>query len=121
MRCSSAIIPRAPKVIFDTHFIQRGRFGRQAEAMAKFPNILGIGLAEDTGMVIKKGYDFEVIGSGMIIIFDASNLTHNNELVLDEGTPMSLSNLVVHILSNGDHFNIKTRKVKVLPIDSPFV
>ncbi len=111
----------APNLIFDTHFIQRGRFGRQAEAMAKFPNILGIGLAEDTGMVIKNGIDLEVIGSGMIIIFDASNLTHNNELVLNEGTPMSLSNLVVHILSNGDHFNIDTREVRVLPIDSPFV
>ncbi len=111
----------APKLIFDTHFIQRGRFGRQAEAMAKFPHILGIGLAEDTGMVIKNGVDFEVIGSGMIIIFDAIKLTHNNELLLDEGTPMSLSNLIVHILSNGDHFNIETREVKILPIDSPFV
>ena len=110
-----------PKIIIDTHFIQRGRFGRQAEAMAKFPEILGIGLAEDTGLVIKKCVEFEVIGSGMIIVFDASNLTHNNELILDEGTPMSLSNLVVHILSNGDHFNIKTRTVKVLPIDADFV
>ena len=89
--------------------------------MAKFPEILGIGLAEDTGLVIKKCVEFEVIGSGMIIVFDASNLTHNNELILDEGTPMSLSNLVVHILSNGDHFNIKTRTVKVLPIDADFV
>lgn len=111
----------APKLIFDTHFIQRGRFGRQAEAMAKFPHILGIGLAEDTGMVIKNGVELEVIGSGMIIIFDACKLTHNNELLLDEGTPMSLSNLIVHILSNGDHFNIVTREVKILPIDSPFV
>jgi Cyanophycinase and related exopeptidases len=111
----------APNLIFDTHFIQRGRFGRQAEAMAKFPKILGIGLAEDTGMVIKNGIDLEVIGSGMIIIFDASNLTHNNELILKEGTPMSLSNLVIHILSNGDHFNIETREVKVLPMGSPFV
>ena len=111
----------APKLIIDTHFIQRGRFGRQAEAMAKYPDILGIGLAEDTGLVIKKCVEFEVIGSGMIIIFDANNLTHNNEEILEEGTPMSMSNLVVHILSNGDHFNIKTRKVKVLPIDAPFV
>ena len=111
----------APKLIIDTHFIQRGRFGRQAEAMAKFPDILGIGLAEDTGLVIKKCIEFEVIGSGMIIIFDANNLTHNNEEILEEGTPMSMSNLVVHILSNGDQFNIKTRKVKVLPIDADFV
>ena len=112
---------QAPKLIIDTHFIQRGRFGRQAEAMAKFPNILGIGLAEDTGLVIKSATEFEVIGSGMIIIFDASNLTHNNEKLLSKGTPMSMSNLKVHILSNGDQFNIKTRKVKVLPIDAPFV
>ncbi len=111
----------APKLIIDTHFIQRGRFGRQAEAMAKYPDILGIGLAEDTGMVIKKCTEFEVIGSGMIIIFDANNLTHNYEEILEEGTPMSMSNLVVHILSNGDQFNIKTRKVKVLPIDADFV
>jgi cyanophycinase len=111
----------APRLIIDSHFIRRGRFGRQAEALAKFTNKLGLGLAEDTGIVITNGDEIEVIGSGMIIIFDASNLTHNNELLLDEGTPMSLSNLVVHILSNGDHFNIKTREVKILPMGSPFV
>ena len=110
-----------PELIIDTHFIQRGRFGRQAEAVAKFPNLLGIGLAEDTGMVIKNGNEFEVIGSGMIIVFDPKNLNHNNEKILKEGTPMTMSNLVVHVLSNGDHFNINTRTVSVLPIDAPFV
>lgn len=44
-----------PQIMFDTHFIQRGRFGRLSEAVAKFPNLLGIGLAEDTGIIIKKG------------------------------------------------------------------
>lgn len=42
-----------PELIIDTHFIRRGRFGRQSEAVAKFPNLIGIGLAEDTGMIIK--------------------------------------------------------------------
>jgi len=109
-----------PELIFDTHFIQRGRFGRQSEAVAKYPNLLGIGLAEDTGLVIKNN-EFEVIGAGMIIVFDPKTLTHNNEKVLSEGTPMTMANLMVHVLSNGDCFNIKTRKVKVLPIDAPFV
>jgi len=109
-----------PELIFDTHFIQRGRFGRQSEAVAKFPNLLGIGLAEDTGMVIKNN-EFEVIGSGMIIVFDPKTLTHNNEKVLSEGTPMTMANLTVHVLSNGDRYNIETRTVKVLPIDAPFV
>ena len=89
--------------------------------MAKFPGILGIGLAEDTGLVLKNATEFEVIGSGMIIIFDASNLTHNNEKLLKKGTPMSLSNLIVHILSNGDQFNINTKEIKVLPIEAHFV
>ena len=111
----------APKLIVDTHFIQRGRFGRISEAVAKFPNLLGIGLAEDTGMIIKNGNDCTVIGSGMAIVFDGSHLTHNNEKILKTGTPMTMVNLKVHVLANGDHFNLNTRQVKVLPIESPFV
>ncbi len=110
-----------PELVIDTHFIQRGRFGRQSEAVSKFPELLGIGLAEDTGLVVKEGNVFEVIGSGMIIVFDGRNLLHNNEKILEEGTPMTMTNLVVHVLSNGDRFNIGTREVKVLPIESPFV
>jgi len=110
-----------PRLIIDTHFIRRGRFGRQSEAVSKFPNIIGIGLAEDTGMIIKNGNDCTIIGSGMAIVFDGSKLTHNNEKVLSEGTPMTMTNLVVHLLSNGDKYNIKNRTVSVLPIEAPFI
>lgn len=110
-----------PNLIIDSHFIRRGRFGRLAEAVAKFPDLLGVGLAEDTGLVIKNCNTFEVIGSGMVILFDPSKLKHNNEKILGEGEPMSLSNLKTHVLSNGDRFNIGKRKLKVLPLDSPLV
>lgn len=110
-----------PELVIDTHFIRRGRFGRQSEAIAKYPNLLGFGLAEDTGMIIKNGNDCTVIGSGMVIIFDGSKLTHNNEKVLKEGTPMTIANLTVHVLSNGDQYDIKNRKVTVLPIEAPFI
>ncbi len=110
-----------PELIIDTHFIRRGRFGRQSEAVAKYPNLIGIGLAEDTGMIIKNGNDCTVIGSGMAIVFDGSKLTHNNEKVLKEGTPMTMANLTVHVLSNGDKFDVKNRKVSVLPIEAPFI
>ncbi|MFY0602781.1 MAG: cyanophycinase [Flavobacteriaceae bacterium] len=110
-----------PEVIIDTHFIRRGRFGRQSEAVAKFPNLLGIGLAEDTGIIIKNGNDCTVIGSGMAILFDGSTLTHNNEKILEEGTPMTMANLTVHVLSNSDSFDIKNRKVSVLPMEAPFI
>ena len=110
-----------PELIIDTHFIRRGRFGRQSEAVAKHPDLIGIGLAEDTGMIIKNGNDCTVIGSGMTIVFDGSQLTHNNEKNLKEGTPMTMANLKVHVLSNSDHYDIKNRKVTVLPIEAPFI
>ena len=108
-------------LIIDSHFIKRGRFGRLAEAVAKFPKHFGIGLAEDTGLVIKNGDTFEVIGSGMVILFDPTKLKHNNESVLKEGTPMSLVNLQTHVLANGDRFNFRKKKIKVLPVEAPFV
>jgi cyanophycinase len=110
-----------PELIIDTHFIRRGRFGRMAEAIAIYPNLLGIGLAEDTGLVIKGGNEFCVIGSGMVIIFDGSLLSHNAHKELDEGTPMSISNLTTHILANGDKFTLNDRKVEVLPLNAAFV
>ncbi len=110
-----------PELIIDTHFIKRGRFGRQSEAVAKFPELIGIGLAEDTGMIIKNGSDCTIIGSGMAIVYDGSELTYNNEKLLKEGTPMTMTNLKIHVLSNGDRYNIKNRKINVLPIESPFV
>ena len=110
-----------PDLIIDSHFIQRGRFGRLTEAVARFPKLVGIGLAEDTGLIIRNNNSFEVIGSGMVILFDGRNLEHNNEAILDEGVPMTLTNLVTHVLSNGDQFEINTRKIKVLPIDADFV
>ena len=70
---------------------------------------------------IKNGTEFKVIGSGMVIVFDGQKLGHNNEKILKEGTPMTMTNLTVHVLSNSDCYNIETRKVSVLPMDAPFV
>ena len=103
------------KLIIDSHFIRRGRFGRLAEAVARYPQLIGIGLGEDTGLIIKTN-TFEVIGSGMVIVFDARKAKYNNHNTLEKGTPMSLTNLKTHILANGDRFDIKKKKVKVSPI-----
>lgn len=107
-------------LVIDSHFIRRGRFGRLAEAMASLPDLIGVGLAEDTGLVVKKG-QFKVIGSGMVIVFDPSHLIHNYHEILREGTPMSMSNLVVHVLANGDRFKMEKRKIKILPLKEHFV
>jgi cyanophycinase len=107
-------------LIIDTHFIKRGRFGRLAEAVASYPNLIGIGLAEDTGMIIKNGNECKVIGSGMVIVFDPNNLSHNNHSILYDNTPMTMANLTTHVLANGDEFILDSRSVKVLPINAAF-
>lgn len=105
-----------PDLIIDSHFIRRGRFGRLAESVARFPKLIGIGLAEDTGLVIKECNNVEVIGSGMVIVFNPRKLKHNNQKYIEVGAPMSLTNLKTHILANGDQFNIKKKRVKVSPL-----
>lgn len=110
-----------PELIIDTHFVRRGRFGRLAEAVATYPKKLGIGLAEDTGVIIRNGREFTVIGSGMVIVMDPANLTHNSHSQLDEGQPMSLVNLTTHVLANGDRFTLDKKTVEVLPLKAEFV
>ena len=102
-----------PSMIIDSHFVNRGRFGRLAEAVARFPQLIGVGLAEDTGLVIKNE-EFKVIGSGMVIVFDPSNLSHNNYGVLDDGLPMSMTDLTTHILADGDCFYMDKRTIKYI-------
>lgn len=109
-----------PGLIIDSHFVRRGRFGRVAEAVAIHPDLLGVGLAEDTGLVIENCNKITVIGSGMVIIFDPSELMHNNEKILPVGTPMTMTNLKVHVLANSDSFLIKEREIHVLPIEADF-
>ncbi|MBK5212186.1 MAG: cyanophycinase [Flavobacteriaceae bacterium] len=105
-----------PNFIIDSHFIRRGRFGRLAEAVAQFPLKIGIGLAEDTGLVIKNRNNCEVIGSGMVILFDPRRLIHNNRDSVPEGSPMSITNLKVHILAHGDKLDIKEKRIHISPI-----
>ena len=105
-----------PELIIDTHFIKRGRFGRLAEAVSAFPKLIGLGLSEDTGAIIKHNV-LSVIGSGMVIIFDPSRLTHNYHEILEDNLPLSLTDLKVHILSSGDKFDLKTRSTKIMTIE----
>ncbi|MDX1350979.1 MAG: cyanophycinase, partial [Putridiphycobacter sp.] len=73
-----------------------------------------------TGIIIKDN-NFTVIGSGMVIVFDGHHLHHNNEPILKQGTPMTVTHMITHVLSNGDQYNLTTRMVEALPISSPFV
>jgi cyanophycinase len=97
-------------VIIDSHFIKRGRFGRLAQSVASNPGCIGIGLGEDTGVLVKNGNELEAIGSGLVLIFDGHEIKHSNIADIEDGTPISIENLVVHVLAKGNHYNLNERK-----------
>jgi len=97
-------------VIIDSHFVKRGRFGRLAQAIAANPSCLGVGLGEDTGVLIEGGDRMEAVGSGLIIIFDGHEIKHNNIADINEGSPVSIENMVIHVMAKGNHFHLKERR-----------
>lgn len=99
------------RCIVDTHFIKRGRFGRLAQAVVINPELLGIGLGEDTALIISNGYDAVVRGSGMVIIIDGKYIEQTNITEVGDNCPIFVENLKVHILVKGCRFDLKTRKL----------
>ncbi len=98
------------KVIIDTHFVKRGRIGRLFQAVASNPGCLGIGLGEDTGLLITKGETLEAIGSGLIIVVDGSTIKYTNMAMINEGELISIENLSVHVMVPGDKLLLSRRK-----------
>jgi cyanophycinase len=97
-------------VIVDTHFIKRGRFARLAHAVALNPKCLGIGLGENTALIISEGNIAKCLGSGMIILIDGRKMgiTNINEAVDD--TPIIIENLKISIIAEGSSYLLKERK-----------
>lgn len=97
-------------VIIDSHFEKRGRFGRLAQAVATNPSCIGLGLGEDTGMLITEGNKMEAIGSGLVIIVDGHEIQHCNVADIPEGNPISIENLKVHFCEKGNGYIRNSRK-----------
>lgn len=100
-------------VIVDTHFVQRGRIGRLFQAVVTNPMVLGIGLGEDTGLLITGGQRMEAIGSGLVILVDGKQIKNTNLTDVGLGEPISISNLVVHVMSQNDTYNLKSGELVI--------
>ncbi|HEY0976970.1 MAG TPA: cyanophycinase [Flavobacteriales bacterium] len=96
-------------VIIDSHFVERGRFSRLTQAVAGNPNAIGIGLGEDTGVVITGGEMLETIGSGQVMIFDGHDISYSDFADVEEGEPFSVEGMIVHIISKGHSYSVKQR------------
>ena len=102
--------------IIDTHFIKRGRFSRLAHAVVINPGNLGIGLGEDTALIITNGCEAECRGSGMVVIIDGAEIEQTNISEVEENAPVYVENFKVHLLVEDCRFNLETRRMSVSAI-----
>lgn len=97
-------------VIIDQHFNQRGRIGRLLGAVAQNPYALGIGIDEDTAILLNDKDEIEVIGSGVITIVDGKEIEHTNISEQYPDEPLAITGVIVHILPSGYKYGITSRK-----------
>ena len=100
-------------VIIDTHFVKRGRIGRLFQAVVSNPRLLGIGLGEDTGLLITNNNKMEAIGSGLVILVDGREIKETNLTEISIGEPISINHLVTHVMSIHDLYDLSTNKMKI--------
>jgi cyanophycinase len=101
-------------VIIDQHFAERGRIGRLLGAVAQSPRVLGVGIDEDTAVVLQ-GEDFKVIGSGAVYVVDAEGVSASNIAEARAERTLSMFDVRLHVLASGDGFSLTNRR----PHDQP--
>src|SRR4028118_1558166 len=96
--------------MIDTHFSQRGRHGRLLTAVAHYPQDMGIGLDENTAMIVDKG-EMRVMGTGAVTIIDAGGMTYANTPYIEKGQNLALADVRVHVVCEGEKFNLFERQM----------
>lgn len=97
--------------IIDQHFDQRGRFGRLLTGVAENPDVLGIGIDEDTAIKVFPDMHFEVIGTNAVTILDGKSIKSSNVSELAQNELLAIVGVTVHALPQSYGFDLKTREV----------
>jgi cyanophycinase len=93
-------------VCIDTHFITRERFIRMAQVIATNPTSAGIGIDEDTAIVVRNGVNTEVIGNGLVTVIEGFDITSSNITEFDSKGKVNIQNMKVHLFSKGNSYHI---------------
>lgn len=97
------------ETIIDQHFAQRGRIGRLLGAVSMNPGILGIGIDEDTAIMVHNR-KAEVIGANAVYVVDGRNVSYTNVTEAAADRTMSMHDVRLHILSAGEHLDLDSRR-----------
>jgi cyanophycinase len=108
----------ARDMLIDQHFSERGRIGRLLGAVAQNPRVLGVGIDENTAVDIDALRRFRVIGNGGVYVLDGSDVEYSNVADEERGRTLSIANVRLHVLSQGDEFDLVTRRPKIGPAEA---
>lgn len=102
-------------VVIDQHFAQRGRIGRLLSAIAQNPHALGVGIDEDTAIVVRPDREFIVIGSNAVTVIDGRTITETNVSEASPTMPLALTDVTLHVLPVGYGFDLQRRRPTAPP------
>jgi len=97
-------------VVLDSHFAERGRIGRLLGAVAENPRNLGIGIDEGTAILVEHGEEFSVIGPGAVYVVDGTGISFSSLSEKKSDGVVSICDLQLHVLAEGDRFDLMTRR-----------
>ncbi|MFM2035894.1 MAG: hypothetical protein RL459_1159 [Pseudomonadota bacterium] len=93
------------RAIIDQHFSERRRLGRLLSVLAQRPDMLGIGIDEDTALVIERAHSVEVIGKGAVTLLDARSMT-SNFADIESNERLELLGVRLHLLPAGYRYSV---------------
>lgn len=99
-----------PGVVLDQHFAERHRYPRLMHAVLAQPACLGLGLSEETGLLVRPGQPAEVFGDEVLFVLDAAAVTHVRLEGPGYRRPISGHGLTLHLLVAGQQLDIANRK-----------
>jgi cyanophycinase len=102
-------------VVIDSHFAERGRLGRLLGGVARNPSNLGLGIDEDTAIVVDGDARFEVIGSGAVYVVDGTHITYSTLAERAAKEVLGVSDVTLHVLGSGEHFDLQARRPLRVP------
>lgn len=95
--------------VVDSHFTQRGRFSRLLEVVVSNPGVIGLGLDEDSGVIVRDGNRIEAIGSGVVVVIDGHGMKYSDVTQVNMGTAIAEEGIMVHTLTRGHGFHLEDR------------
>ena len=99
-----------PEVLIDQHFHNRNRLARLLSAIAAHPNLLGVGIDEDTCAMFENDHTIHILGKGTVTIVNPQVMTHTNYDQAHGTDPIALHNLRLHILSHGERYDLRNHE-----------